>query len=138
MKIQDYQDEIIALCKENAVGLIYLFGSYAQDTANPLSDIDIAILLSNRNRQDYQELRLFFINALMRILHKNDLDVVLLNEASIALRFNIIKNGKLLYVNDEKQRIDFESRAIIDYIETNPLRQEYNKYLFKNIKEGKF
>ena len=138
MKIKDYQDEIIALCKENAVGLIYLFGSYAQDTANPTSDIDIAILLSNRNRQDYQELRLFFINALMRILHKNDLDVVLLNEASIALRFNIIKNGKLLYVNDEKQRIDFESRAIIDYIETNPLRQEYNKYLFKNIKEGKF
>lgn len=138
MKIQDYQDEIIALCKENAVGLIYLFGSYAQDTANPLSDIDIAILLSNRNRQDYQELRLFFINALMRVLHKNDLDVVLLNEASIALRFNIIKNGKLLYVNDEKQRIDFESRAVIDYIETNPLRQEYNKYLFKNIKEGRF
>ena len=138
MKIKDYQDEIIALCKENAVGLIYLFGSYAQDTANPTSDIDIAILLSNRNRQDYQELRLFFINALMRILHKNDLDVVLLNEASIALRFNIIKNGKLLYVNDEKQRIDFESRAIIDYIETSPLRQEYNKYLFKNIKEGKF
>lgn len=137
MKIEEYKDKIVDLCKENSVELVYLFGSFAQDTAGPLSDIDFAILLSTKNKQDYQELRLFFINALMRILHRNDLDVVLLNEAPAALRFNIIKNGRLLYVDDERERIDFESRTIIDYIDTNPLRQEYNEYLFKNIKEGK-
>lgn len=137
MKIEEYKDKIVNLCKEKTVEAVYLFGSYAQDTASPLSDIDFAILLSTKNKQDNQELRRFFINALIRIFHKNDLDVVLLNEAPPALRFNIIKNGKLLYVDNEKERIDFESQTIIDYIDTYPLRDVYNRYLFKNIKEGK-
>ena len=136
IKIEEFQNEIISLCREKGVRIAYLFGSYVQDTANPLSDIDIAILLSNQKRQDYQELRLFFVNGFMKILHQNSLDVVLLNEAHPALRFSIVKNGKLLYSDDEKVRIGFESQTIIDYLDTNFLRTEYNAYLFKNIGEG--
>lgn len=136
--VEIYKDKTINLFKRNGVKVAYLFGSYAKDTYGPLSDIDFAILLSNKDKENYLEKRLFFINELMKILHKNELDVILLNEASPALRFNIIKSGKLLYVENEKERIDFESQTIIDYIDTNSLREEYNEYLFKNIKEAKF
>ena len=75
---------------------------------------------------------------MQKLFHRNEVDIVILNEAPPALRFNIIKEGKVIYVADESMRITFEAKTMCEYIDTKHLREEYAHNLFKNIKEGHF
>ena len=43
MDIQDILEEITRICKKNGVKELYLFGSYANNTATETSDIDIIV-----------------------------------------------------------------------------------------------
>lgn len=43
MKFEEIMDEIVRICKANNVEELYLFGSYATNTATPFSDIDIIV-----------------------------------------------------------------------------------------------
>lgn len=139
MDINRYKSQLTKLFKENNVVCAYLFGSYAKKDIGPLSDIDIAVLLTKDT-----EKRVFFVkllklnNEIVRIFHQNNVDIVILNEALPSLKFHIINEGIIIFDSNPKFRYDFEARSLIDYIDTRPLRDEYNKYLFKNVKEGGF
>lgn len=43
MSFQEIMDEITAICREENVRELYLFGSYATGTATDTSDIDIVV-----------------------------------------------------------------------------------------------
>lgn len=65
----------------------YLFGSSARSNATPLSDVDIAVLVPRGMTAEAAfDLRLALIDALQGLLHREAIDVVMLNEAPLALR----------------------------------------------------
>lgn len=136
MNIEIDSNRLKEFFRNNNVGLAYLFGSMAREPST-LSDIDIAIMLAPAEKDRYKK-KLFFTIQMQKLFHRNEVDIGILNEAPPALRFNIIKAGKVIYAADESSRITFEAQTMCDYIDTKPLREEYTRRLFENIKEGHF
>jgi predicted nucleotidyltransferase len=93
-----------------------LFGSLAKGTANKLSDIDIAVMIvpdfKNTFPYGYQAT---LTADLMQELKRNDVDVVVLNQAPILLQYQVLRYGKFIYVRDEPARIQFQIDTINRY-----------------------
>ena len=104
-----YKDEVIAA---------YLFGSAAKDESTSSSDIDIALLLSGRQRESFMDLRFRLYADFCRILKRNDIDLVLLNlSGNLILQDEIVRNGVVLYDGNPELRIEFESKVLHDSID---------------------
>ena len=117
---------------DNDVILVYLFGSYAQGRIHPLSDVDIAILL--KESVDFFEKKLDLTETISKTLLTDEFDLVMLNEASPGLLFEIFNKGKVLVNKDENVRIEFLLRSIKKYIDTYPLRKLAEEILIEKIK----
>jgi predicted nucleotidyltransferase len=116
----------------------YLFGSRADVTATPDSDYDFGILL--REALDFEEavlLEMDIAEELSGVLGQK-VDIVILNSASIELKFLIIKRGILIYSGDDDLRTDFEDVAIRDYLDFKPVLDAYRKEVRESIKGGGF
>jgi predicted nucleotidyltransferase len=98
---------------------VFLFGSQADGTASPRSDIDLAVLFERD--LDLRE-ELTFESAVSLALGTDDLDVVNLNRANLLLRFRAIA-GKLLYARDETRVADFTEDTLIAYRDFEPRAQ---------------
>jgi predicted nucleotidyltransferase len=127
-----------ALDKEGVVAAM-LIGSQARGTAGPLSDVDIAIwhypALDSRGRLD---LRLSLAQDAGRALGTDEIDIVMLNRAPPLMRHRAIRDGKRLVERDYDERVRMETRAILDYLDTAPLRAELGRGVRRRIEEGRF
>ena len=91
----------------------YLFGSTAKGVVSRLSDIDIAVLLRNRDKKGGAILKFRLYADLCRKLKRNDIDLVLLDlSGNLILNDEIVRNGKLLYTTDDGVREDFELNVL--------------------------
>jgi len=116
---------------EEKISVAYLFGSHAKKLNTPVSDIDIAVLLSETPKNLF-EYYLYLVNKLSRIVG-DDLDLIILNTASPLLKHQIIKYGKIIYTRNEKERIMFESRAESEYLDFSRALKRYDECLIKQI-----
>ncbi|MDE3088424.1 MAG: nucleotidyltransferase domain-containing protein [Chloroflexota bacterium] len=98
---------------------VFLFGSQADGSATPRSDVDLAVLF-DRDLEFKEELA--FEVAISNVLHTDDVDVVNLNRASLAFRFRAI-SGKLLYERDRVRVSDFVERTMIEHRDFEPRAQ---------------
>lgn len=98
---------------------VFLFGSQADGSATPRSDIDLAVLF-DRDLEFKEELA--FEVAISNMLHTDDVDVINLNRASLAFRFRAI-SGKLLYERDYVRVSDFIERTMIEHRDFEPRAQ---------------
>ncbi|HCG98416.1 MAG TPA: nucleotidyltransferase domain-containing protein [Actinobacteria bacterium] len=106
------------------ITVAYVFGSHAKGTAIPTSDIDIAAYFDRAIDEDgYFNLKLNLTAELMKLLERNDIDVVVLNNASPLLKYNVFADGETVYVDSEKDRVRFEVGAMRDYFDTARLRE---------------
>ncbi|MEA3355929.1 MAG: nucleotidyltransferase domain-containing protein [Candidatus Bipolaricaulota bacterium] len=123
--------------------LAYLFGSVAQGRANRLSDIDIALLVDEKeserlNTKQPYGYKATVIADLMGLLQTNEIDLILLHEAPPLLTNEVISEGSLLFCRDENVRVAFEVTAKHKYIDTKPLRQIKRQYLYNRIDRDEF
>ena len=108
------------------VKLVYFFGSQAKNEAGPLSDYDFAFYLEEKDTKKLFDLKLDLISNLSQILKTNKIDVVILNEIeSPELKYNIIKEGKLIY-EIEPFRLLIEPRILNDYFDFHYSLLRYN------------
>lgn len=135
------KDELERVFRERGVILAYIFGSVSKENISSFSDIDIAVLFDDKiDSSSYLDLSLelsFLIKEILREL-KREIDLVVLNTASITLKYQVIKYGKVIYSRDEKTRINFETEVLNYYLDTKPIRDESYRALLRRIKEGKF
>lgn len=129
--------------RRREVLLAYLFGSVAQGRMNKLSDIDIALLVDEKKfkKLDAKEpygYKAAMIANLMGLLHKNEIDLVLLHEAPPLLAHEVIRTGTLLFYRNENERIAFEVQTKKNYLDTKPLREIKRHYLYERIARGDF
>ncbi len=85
----------IQACVGNRIEFIVLFGSRAQGTPLPISDMDIGVKVS-ASEKEYSKLQL----ELAGLITSDTLprtDFVLLDAASLTLKYRVIRDGKLLY-----------------------------------------
>lgn len=138
MKQRDI-NEVISILNENInflkeqfdIKLIYIFGSYAKGKNNQNSDLDIAVLLG-----DYQAFdKINLISEFVGIFKRDDIDVVVLNDANSILKFQVIKYGKVVYMVSEYDKVIFEARTLDEYMDMEFFRKRQNQIVDMIFKE---
>jgi len=138
--LKKYKKEIERIFISKGVILSYLFGSSIKSNFSKLSDIDIAVLLKREiDCENYLKIKLDLSVKLSEILRnlKTEIDIVILNESSITLKYQVIKYGEVIYKLDEKTRVNFETSVVDYYLDTKPIRDESFEYLLKRIEDGR-
>lgn len=127
-----------ALDQEGVVAAM-LIGSQARERPEPLSDVDIAVWhdpdLDPRGRFDLQ---LGLVGDAGRVLGTDEIDIVMLNHAPPLMRHRAIRDGKRLVERDYDERVRLETRAMLDYLDTAPLRAELGSGVRRRMREGRF
>jgi predicted nucleotidyltransferase len=128
----------VALDREGVVAAM-LIGSQAREAAGPLSDVDIAVWhepgLDSAQRF---RLQLDLLAAAEAALGTGEIDLVMLNGAPPLFRQRALRDGVRLIERDGEERVRLETRTIIDYCDTVPLRAELGRALRRRIEEGTF
>ena len=117
----------IYLKARDDVAFAYLFGSMAGADPTPLSDVDIAVYLTEGR---FSDKRLEILGDLNDIFSTDKLDLVILNTAPQGLKARIIRARVILADNMPFIRHAFESGTIRTYmdfskIENRILEQRY-------------
>ena len=99
---------------------IYIFGSLADNSDTPESDIDIAFLtfqkISAVDKWKIQEELASKLNQ--------DVDLIDLKDATTILRTEVVEKGKLIFSGDSYQVNHFEMITYSMYADLNESRQE--------------
>lgn len=124
------KDKFIDYIKKNkSIIAVYLFGSYADNTYNEKSDIDLAVLYDI----DYNVLEhASDMIDIERIFDNTKIDYIDLTKVNLFFRFNILKNGKIIYVTDEDKLYQYVYKTQHQYIEMKPSRDKYAEYVLNH------
>lgn len=127
-----------SLDREGVVSAI-LFGSHARGRPGPLSDVDIAVWLDPSLDMDARAItRVRLAEAASEALDSENVDLIVLNDAPPLLRHSAAEGGVPLLERDPRARIRLESWALVEYLDTQPLRDELGRGTRNRIAEGRF
>lgn len=129
--------DIIEKCKNILVGyedivFAYIFGSYVQGKMRADSDIDIAIYLEKKIDIDtYLE-----IKAYLSETFKREIDLIILNNATPLLKYEIYKNNILLFARDKSIETNYKVKTLFEYSDMKKyLDLSYNRTIDRLKKE---
>src|SRR5215469_1820545 len=135
MNLFEKQARLNQLFTQSPVNAAYLTGSLStRATFGHLTDIDIAILLMDQIKADqFLDYQLYFLSELAKRLESDTIDIVILNQASLLLKLQVIKYGQILFSRDEKQRVSFETKAFMDYLDFKKFDEIQNQALSRRL-----
>ena len=116
----------------------YIFGSVAQGRARPDSDIDVAVLLGRR-LADARALRyrLALAGALGAALQRNDVQLVILNDAPPLLAQRVLSRGVLVFQRSRAARVRFHVATARRYEDMVPTMERYVERLKQHVRQGR-
>jgi predicted nucleotidyltransferase len=112
----------------------YLYGSHARGRAGPLSDVDVALLLD----RDDEERRLELTAAIAHAVAPARADVVILNDAPLALAYRVLRDGVILNSRDDRARVAHWVRTVDRYLDMAPARRLMAAGTHNRLREGRF
>ena len=117
---------------------VYIYGSYARKTNNNLSDLDIAIYVENKNFDSgafgYRSELIATLSSLLKI----EVDLIILNDVSNFLAYNVLKDGYLIFCKSETKRKEFHYNIMSKYLDFLPAKKVQDDYLNKRINSNKY
>jgi uncharacterized protein YutE (UPF0331/DUF86 family)/predicted nucleotidyltransferase len=135
MNLFEKQSRLNQLFAQSPVNAAYLAGSLSGRTSfGHLTDVDIAILLMEQIKSDqFLDYQIYFFSELAKRLESDSIDVMILNQASLLLKLQVIKYGQILFSRDEKQRVSFETKAVMDYLDFKKFDDMQNQALSRRL-----
>ena len=108
---------------------IILFGSYARNTQNDESDIDIGIIANKLDKKI-----IFYEKQKIEEMISKDIDLVNLTDENISegLRYEILMNGIVLYCLDSFKFDIYKIDMFREYLELSESRQD----IINRVKKG--
>jgi predicted nucleotidyltransferase len=97
------------------VRFAYLFGSLVRGKPMPLSDVDIAVYLSEDT--NLLEKKMEILGKMIELLETDEIDLVLLNTAPLSLRKKILENKRVIVDKDPFLRHKYESLTLREYFD---------------------
>jgi len=119
------------------VNTVYFFGSRANGTHYSNSDIDLGLLLGDSG-QTKTKLIIDIQMDIEELFHPTPVDVIILQNAPLEMRFQIIKTGEIIYCRDDEFRTDFEDVTLRDYLDFKPFLDMYQREVKEALREGHF
>jgi predicted nucleotidyltransferase len=119
---------------EAGVAFAYLFGSRATGGQREGSDADVAVMAGRELDLLEQQL---LADRIARALEVPEVDLALLDRASLELRGTVVQEGRVLFSADEPRRVAFEVRTRSEYLDFLPtLRAHTRRYLRQVAQQG--
>lgn len=117
------------------IKLAYLYGSFARGQEGKKSDLDIAVVLKNPNKDSFLEVG----GEISSVIKGIEVDVREINLTSppVFLR-NVLKEGKPVCVQNERERVNFEVAVMKKFYDSAYLRNFMTKYVHQAIKKGNY
>jgi predicted nucleotidyltransferase len=133
-KLKSFHHELDEVFERHGVMLAYLYGSQARGDAGPLSDVDVAVYFRPGVPENVRFGRVLnLVGELGSVFRRNDVYVVDLAVAPPLLRHRVYYDGQVLYCADDAERVRFETAALRDYVDTEPLRRIKHKYILQHF-----
>jgi len=131
-EIQEAINESVEMIsKELSISFILLIGSHAKEEQGPMSDIDIAIYIDpEKHVRNSLSGSLKLGVYLEKKLKREDIDVIVLNDALPTMKFNSINANIILYMQDEGVYEDFFVRSLSEYYDYS----EFLEFQYQNAK----
>jgi len=122
--------------KKPEVAVVYLYGSQARGEAKKDSDIDLAVLVTDKRKyQGFGIPQVVFTCDLSKITNKK-VEVQNLNDTPVDFAHRVLEEGILLISNNQKARIAFEEKILRIYFDLKPAIDEYHKHLSEIARKG--
>ncbi len=96
--------------RRSEVVAAYLFGSYAQSSEKPFSDIDLGVLLNHESLVQENELSTIYTVDLGRLLRK-DFHILIMNKAGEMILSQIFKRGKCIFQQNPRSLSHFKTTS---------------------------
>ena len=125
------------LLRYDYVLFAFLFGSYAEERATNISDIDVGIYTD----EDVSLTDIGLITAGLEKTTRKKTDVLILNhlyKTRPVLSFEVISRGDLIFCRDSKKLVEFRKNVFLYYLDTKPLRDLTDRTVKKRLKSGHF
>ncbi len=133
------KERLRAALDRDGVVAANLIGSQASGETGPLSDTDIGVWLQpDVSAQARAKLRLELADAAARALRTGEVDLVILNGAPPLLRHRAMRDGERLLERDPRARVRLETEALLEYLDTAPLRAMLTEGRRRRLAEGRF
>ena len=119
--------------RDTTVAAVYLFGSFAHGRQRPMSDVDIAVLLTEPAGAVDRKLFLDRLHRdLGRILRK-DVHLLILNYASYSARMEALFRGKCAHVKDEEALARFRMVTVALFADFAPFLDQAHRSLARHL-----
>src|SRR5258707_10851940 len=140
MDLFEKQAQLTQLFQTSPVDVAYASGSAsARKLAGTFSDLDVGLLLLDKIKTaEYFDYQVYFTSELSKALETADLDVVILNNASLLQRAQVINTWSLLFQRDHRRRVQFAARTTMEYLEFKKYDELQSKALAERVRGERF
>ncbi|HEX9495982.1 MAG TPA: HepT-like ribonuclease domain-containing protein [Candidatus Limnocylindria bacterium] len=140
MDLFEKQAQLTQLFQTSPVDVAYASGSAsARKLAGTFSDLDVGLLLLDKIKTaEYFDYQVYFTSELSKALETADLDVVILNNASLLQRAQVINTWSLLFQRDHRRRVQFAARTTMEYLEFKKYDELQSKALAERVHGERF
>ena len=132
------QAELPEILQGRPVMLAYLFGSVADGTTLPSSDVDIALVLEpGCDLAPYDRMKMEFDIAaeVEKRCTVKEADIRSIDSAPLTVKGTVLTEGVLLFSRDEEFRVDYEVYMRKMYFDFLPVAKMMREEFFRQLKE---
>ncbi len=124
--------------KDRDIIALFVFGSAVDGRLNPLSDIDLAVLLdAEMNKSQLFNKELDLRSTIAQVLKTEEFDLVNLNLAPARFAHNVLTDGKLLFCRKNSVLADFIENNTRKYLDFKYYRDEFDR-TFRELLNDKY
>src|ERR1700687_309289 len=140
MDLFEKQAQIHSLFQRSPVDAAYTQGSASgRRLAGSFSDLDVALLLLDKVKtNEFFDYQVYFVSELSKTLETQGLEVVILNQASLLQRAQGINRWNIPYQREIKRRVQWETHAVMEYLEFQKYDDIQSKALAERTKGERF
>lgn len=118
---------------EDVVAL-FVFGSVARGELQPLSDLDLGVLLDEKlSRKERFDKHLELAGKFTGLMQTDEIDIVILNDAPMRFVLKILSTGKLLFERDRQALIDLYDKNTKMFLDFKYFLDEYNQTFLEGV-----
>jgi len=132
--IEILENRVSDVCsRETAVVAAYVFGSVVKGKSGSYSDLDVAVLLDERHRQE------FSVPSFISDMEKatgGRVDLVVLNRADEIVKREVRRSGRLVFERDPQVRKRFEISSRKSYEDFLYLHRRYVRKVLYGKRNG--
>jgi len=103
------------LLQDENVIFAYIFGGLARGEVRPLSDVDIAVYV--KQKEHLSEYKMLLFEEITKALGTTEVDLVILNTASVCISGRILQNKQILVDKSPFQRHAYESLTLREFLD---------------------